>query len=132
MNKKDKPGVFLRVKASTIDSIIIIVFMGLAADLFSRFDNVPDYVRILAFVFIFFLYEPLMVSIAGATFGHHMNKLKVQRDKDGKNLNIGTAILRFTIKALLGWISLFTVSTNEDHKAIHDIMAHSTVEYDMK
>lgn len=130
MNKTDYPGVFIRVKAATIDSIVIILFMVVTTDIFSRFENVPDYARMIAFIFIFLLYEPLMVSFFGSTIGHRMSKIKVQRDDNGKRINIVMAIFRFSIKALLGWISLFSVSMNNDRKAIHDIAAKSIVVYD--
>jgi len=130
MNKTDYPGVFIRVKAATIDSIVIILFMVVTTDIFSRFENVPDYARMIAFIFIFLLYEPLMVSFFGSTIGHRMSKIKVQRDDNGKRINIAMAIFRFSIKALLGWISLFSVSMNNDRKAIHDIAAKSIVVYD--
>jgi len=130
MKKTDYPGVFLRVKASTIDSMVIILFMLVATDLFSRFENVPDYARMTAFVFIFILYDPLMVSLFGSTIGHRMSNLKVQRLDNGKNINLGLAIIRFLVKVTLGWISFFTVSTNKNRQAIHDSIINSVVVYD--
>ena len=130
MKKTDYPGVFIRVKAATIDSIVIILLMVVTTDIFSSFENVPNYARMIAFTFIFLLYDPLMVSIFGSTIGHRMSKIKVQRDDTGKRINLIMAILRFLIKAFLGWISFFTVSTNNDRKAIHDMIAKSIVVYD--
>jgi len=130
MKKTDYPGVFLRVKAATIDSIVMIMFMVVATDLFSRFENVPDYARMIAFAFIFILYDPLMVSLFGSTIGHRMSNLKVQRLDNGKKINLGLAIIRFLIKATLGWISFFTVSTNKHRQAIHDSIINSIVVYD--
>jgi uncharacterized RDD family membrane protein YckC len=130
MKKTDYPGVFLRVKAATIDSIVMILFMVVATDLFSRFENVPDYARMIAFAFIFILYDPLMVSLFGSTIGHRMSNLKVQRLDSGEKINLGLAIIRFLIKATLGWISFFTVSTNKNRQAIHDSIINSIVVYD--
>lgn len=130
MKKLEYPGVFLRVKAATIDSIILILFMLIATDIFARFENVPDYARMLAFVFIFILYDPLMVTIFGATVGHRVSKLKVQQLNTGKHINFGFAIIRFLIKATLGWVSLFTVSTNKNRQAIHDSIVDSIVVHD--
>lgn len=72
----------------------------------------------------------IMVSIFGATIGHRMNRIKVQRDNIDKKINFGFAIVRFIVKAALGWFSLFTVSTNKEKKAIHDIIAKSVVVHD--
>ena len=86
MEKTNYPGVFLRAKAAIIDSIVIIILIIGITDLFSNFENVPDYAKIIAFIFIFILYEPLMISTLGSTIGHKMNNLKVQRLDNGKKL----------------------------------------------
>jgi uncharacterized RDD family membrane protein YckC len=39
------------------------------------------------------------------------------------------ALLRFAIKSMLGFISLFAISSNKDRKAIHDIASGSIVLY---
>ena len=130
MEKTNYPGVFLRAKAAIIDSIVIIILIIGITDLFSNFENVPDYAKIIAFIFIFILYEPLMISTLGSTIGHKMNNLKVQRLDNGKKVSLGLAIIRYIVKAILGWISFFTVSTNENNQAIHDSIANSIVIYD--
>lgn len=130
MENKKYPGVFLRVKAAVFDSIVIIVFIGITTDIFSRFDNVPNYAKMIAFLFIFVLYDPIMVSFFGSTFGHKINNLKVQNLDTGKRINIGFAILRFFTKAFLGVFSFFTVETNENKQAIHDSFVNSVVVYD--
>lgn len=130
MKKKDYPGIFLRVKAATIDSIVMILFMVVTTDLFSRFENVPDYARMIAFAFIFILYDPLMVTLFGSTVGHRISNLKVQRFDNGKKIHFGLAIIRFLIKATLGWVSFFTVSTSKNRQAIHDSIVNSIVVYD--
>ena len=84
----------------------------------------------IAFAFIFILYDPLMVSLFGSTIGHRMSNLKVQRLDSGEKINLGLAIIRFLIKATLGWISFFTVSTNKNRQAIHDSIINSIVVYD--
>ncbi|PCI34174.1 MAG: RDD family protein [Flavobacteriaceae bacterium] len=130
MKKTDYPGVFLRVKAAVIDSIVVIFLMIVATDIFSRFESVPNYARMIAFVFVFILYEPLMVSLFKSTIGHRISKIKVQRFDTGKQLSFGLAIIRFLVKTLLGWLSFFTISINEERKAIHDLMVNSVVVHD--
>lgn len=130
MNTKEYPGIFSRVKATIIDSVIIIVLMLAATDVFSNLENVPDYAKIIVFVGIFVLYDPLMVSVFGATIGHRLNKLKVQGLDHGKKINLGLAIVRFLIKSSLGWVSLVTVNKNALRQAIHDTAVKSIVVYD--
>ena len=130
MKKINYPGIFLRVKAAVIDSIVLIIFIGFATEIFSGFENVADHVKMIVFAFIFVLYEPLMVSIVGATIGHRINNIKVQRLDNGKKINFVLAIVRFSVKLLLGWISFFTVSSSDHKQAIHDSIVSTVVVYD--
>lgn len=95
---------------------------------FALFEDVPDNARIAAFVFIFFLYDPIFTSSFGGTLGHMMFGIRVKREKNQvRNILFPLALIRFFLKALLGWISLLTVSGNEKRKAIHDYVAGSVV-----
>jgi uncharacterized RDD family membrane protein YckC len=130
MSEENYPGVFSRVKAIIADSIIVIILMFSFGYLLTLFETVSDYVRIIGFVFIFILYEPVFISVFGGTLGHMIIGIRVKRESDEiKNINFPFAILRFIIKALLGWISLITVSFNEKGKAIHDLAVGSVVIY---
>ena len=130
MTENNYPGVFDRVKAIVIDGIVMIVFLFVFSYVFSLFENVSDYVRIIAFVFIFFLYDPLFTSIFGGTIGHMMIGIRVKREKnEQKNILFPLAIIRFVVKAFLGIISLLTVLNNYKRKAIHDYLIGSIVVY---
>jgi len=130
MTEEKYPGIIDRVKAVMTDSIVIIILMFIATYIFSNFENVPDNARIIAFIFVFGLYDPLLTSLFGGTIGHMMLGIRVKKDKDyKKNILFHIAIIRFLSKALLGWISLLTVSGNEKKKAIHDYLVGSVVVY---
>ena len=130
MTVENYPGVFDRVKAIMTDSIVIVVFMVIASYIFSLFESVPDYSRIIAFVFIFLLYDPLFTSTFGGTIGHMILGIRVKRESnEQKNILFPLAILRYIVKAFLGVISLLTVSSNEKKKAIHDYLVGSVVVY---
>ncbi len=117
-----------RVKAAVIDSIVIIVTMYTVTEIIDLFNTVPNFVRILVFVFIFFLYEPILVTIYGATIGHFFNDIVVKKEQDEeKNINFFSAILRYTLKIALGWVSLLTITGNEKSQAIHDKVVNSVV-----
>jgi uncharacterized RDD family membrane protein YckC len=97
------------------------------------FENLVDSVRIGTFIFIFFLYDPLFTSVFGGTIGHMMMGMRVKRENDEtKNILFPMAIVRFAVKAVLGWISLLTVLGNEKRKAIHDYLIRSVVVYYQK
>ena len=130
MTEENYPGVFDRVKAIMTDGIVIFIFMFVASYVFSEFESVPDNARIIAFVFIFLLYDPIFTSLFGGTIGHMIIGLRVRRESDEqKNIHFPLAILRNIVKAFLGVISLFTVTCNEKKKAIHDYLVGSVVVY---
>lgn len=53
-------------------------------------------------------------------------KIKLKRSANmEKNLIFPLAVVRYLIKMLLGWISLFTISGNYRRLAIHDMMVDS-------
>ena len=130
MTEDKYAGVFDRIKAITADGILIIVFMFVASYIFSLFKTVPDNARIIAFVFIFLLYDPLFTSIFGGTVGHMIIGLRVKRESDErKNILFPLAIVRYIVKVSLGWVSLLMVSANLKRKAIHDYLVGSVVVY---
>lgn len=130
MTAENYPGVSDRVKAIIADSIVIIAFMFIASYTFSLFESVPDYAPVIAFVFIFLLYDPLFTSIFGGTIGHIMLGIRVKRESnEQKNILFPLAVLRYIVKAILGVISLIIVSGNEKKKAIHDYLVGSVVVY---
>lgn len=128
--KQDYPPVLLRAKAAIIDVIIMIVMMLAVSDIFSNMENVPNYYKMIAFVGIYLLYDPLFISLKGATIGHQICKIKVQRLDNGKNINLIQAIIRFVMKSILGIVSFFTVSQNQNGQAIHDGVVNSVVVFD--
>ena len=117
-----------RIKAMFIDGIVLVAFMFFITEIFSSFQHVPTTARIAAFVFIYFLYEPFFVSVFGGTIGHFISGLRVKSDKNTrKNLWIHRALIRYFFKTILGVISLFTVSSNLKHQAIHDTISGAVV-----
>ena len=117
-----------RIKAIIIDGLVLVGFGIIATTILSEFENVDDSVRLIIFVFIFLLYDPIFVSIFGATIGHLIIGLKVRRENNlARKIIFPLALVRFTMKVLLGWISLLTVPSNEKSKAIHDSVVRSVV-----
>ena len=130
MTENNYPGVSDRVKAVVTDSFIIIFLLFVASYIFSYFEDVPTIVRIIAFIFVIILYDPLMTSVFGGTIGHMMFGIRVKRESNQtKNIIFPFAIIRFIAKGFLGWISLLTVHSNEKRKAIHDYVVGSVVVY---
>ena len=75
------PGLFDRIKAVTVDSLFIMIMIFIISDIFSNFDNLHQNARIIAFVSIFILYDPLFTSIFGGTIGHIIIGIRVKKKK---------------------------------------------------
>ncbi|WP_052503517.1 RDD family protein [Lacinutrix sp. Hel_I_90] len=74
------------------------------------------------------MYEPLFVGFFGASLGHMFCDLRVLKDDlTEKNISLPQAILRFLLKTDLGWISLFSISSDPKKRAIHDKFVNSVV-----
>jgi uncharacterized RDD family membrane protein YckC len=102
--------------------------MFILACVFSNFENRADNARIIAFLFVFGLYDPLFTSAFGGIIGAMVLGIRIKKENNHKrNIVFPLAIIRFLTKASLGWISLLTVSGNEKRKAIHDYIAGSVV-----
>ncbi len=122
------PGVSARVKAAIFDNGVIIGMMILATMCLSAIDNPPDNLKMMVFIFIFFLYDPITTSFMGGTFGHRFAGIKVKRLSDeSKNVILPLTLLRFVLKATLGVISLLIIPSNENRQAIHDTVVGSIV-----
>lgn len=128
MANQEYPGLYQRVVAIFIDSIIMIILMIITVDIFSNFEEVSIIPKIIAFLAIFCLYDPVLTSAFGGTIGHKTNGLRVKRvNNQNKNVLFHLALLRYLVKVLLGWISLLTISGNEKRQAMHDLIAGSVV-----
>ncbi len=130
MHEETFPAIPDRVKAIVTDSVVIVIFMFITTYVFSKFAHVPDNARMIAFLFIFGLYDPIFTSSFGGTIGHFVIGIRVKREKNKeKNILFPMAIVRFLVKILLGWISLLTMSRSEQNRAIHDYLSGSVVIY---
>ena len=117
-----------RVKAAIVDFMVLMGLILAVSTIFSKFENVPDFVRVILFILIFILYDPIFTSTIGATIGHLILGLRIRRSNDeDRKIIFPIAIVRFILKALLGWISLLTISILKKKKAIHDLVAGSVV-----
>jgi uncharacterized RDD family membrane protein YckC len=86
--------------------------------------------RILGFAFIgvWLLYEPLLVSFAGSTIGHYRTNLRVVDNRSHGNISFMKAVVRVVIKGVLGVYSFITMATTSRHQAVHDLLTQSTVQ----
>lgn len=121
------PSLVTRLQSTFIDTILIIILMLIFSNILDRFSNVPDWLRICLFAFIFIIYEPVFTSL-GSTLGNYVKGIRVRKIEDTtKRINIFQAIIRYPVKFALGWISFLTIHTNLQKRAIHDLIAGSVM-----
>ena len=73
------------------------------------------------------LVDPVMVSIRGASPGHHLMRITIQDAKTGKNIGLLRALLRSVLRGVFGWLSLVFVLATKKHQALHDLICRTTV-----
>ena len=116
-----------RIQSTFIDTILIIVLLILFTIILDKFDNVPDWVRMIIFVGIFFAYEPLFMTF-GCTLGNYLKGIRVRKNSDStERINVIQALVRYPVKIFLGWVSFLTIHSNPKRRAIHDLISGSVM-----
>ena len=116
-----------RVQSSFIDVILIIILMFVFASVLDRYENVPDWVRIVLFIGLWAVYEPVCTTLGG-TVGNYAKGIRVRRHGGiTKRINIFQALLRYILKIGLGWLSFVTIHSNTERRAIHDLAVGSVM-----
>lgn len=122
------PSLLDRVQAIFVDLVFIIVLMFIFTAILDKYENVPDWVRIVLFFGLWAVYEPVSTSLFGCTLGQYIKGLRVKKYPDvTKRINIVQAFFRYVFKAALGWLSFLTITTNPERRAIHDFVSGSVV-----
>ncbi len=112
-----------RIQSTFIDAVLIIVLMFAFSNILDKFEQVPDWVRMILFAAVFIAYEPLCM-VFGSTLGNYLKGIRVRKNTDTtKSINIFQAIVRYPIKVSLGWISFLTINSNPKRRAIHDLVS---------
>lgn len=121
------PDLVQRLQSTFIDTIMIIIFMIIFSNILDRFKNVPDWIRIALFVIVFIAYEPFLMTF-GCTIGNYIKGIRVRKySNSSERINIFQAIIRYPIKLGFGWISFITIHTNDERRAIHDLISGSVM-----
>jgi uncharacterized RDD family membrane protein YckC len=122
------PSLVARIKALFIDILVMLLIFSATSFFISLFGSVPSIVRAFVFIFMIYLYEPVLTAFTGSTLGHKVMRLKVRKYNNPENkISIAQALFRHVIKGLLGWLSFLTVTGNEHKRAIHDLASGSIV-----
>lgn len=121
------PSLSERIQSSFIDTILIVVLIYIFSNVLDRYENVHDWVRIVLFVGVFYIYEPLFMSF-GFTLGNYLKGIRVRKNSQPtKRLSFFQSIVRYPVKIFLGWLSFLTIHGNTKKRAIHDLVAGSVM-----
>lgn len=116
-----------RIKASIIDSIILISLFISIPMVIDNFLNSESPIKIFAmFAPVLFL-EPILVTFLGATIGQHVFGMEVVRIETQSNCPLHVAFFRYIAKAVLGSMSIIYMLFSKKHQAIHDHLAKTVV-----
>lgn len=116
-----------RVQSTFIDMLFIITMMFIFSSILERYEDVPDWVRLVLFLGLWGIYEPLCTTL-GATIGNSVKNIRVKRISNiTKRINFLQAFFRYLLKVSLGWISFITIHFNPEKRAIHDLAAGSVM-----
>jgi uncharacterized RDD family membrane protein YckC len=128
----DHPQVYARatprLKALVRDlivqfSILVCLIVPFAIVENRRFLSVLAPVCLLAFV----LYEPVLVALRGATFGHRSMNLRIVRASDFGRVSFPRAVVRLLVKAVFGIPAFVAMYFTSRHQALHDLAAGTVV-----
>jgi uncharacterized RDD family membrane protein YckC len=116
-----------RIQSTFIDLLVILLVTFAIGSILNRFENVPDWVRIVLFFGLWAVYEPVSTAL-GCTLGNYVKGIRVrQYNKYGSRINIAQAFIRYLLKTTLGWLSFITIHMNKDKRAIHDLVSGSVM-----
>ena len=126
-SNKVYPSLSDRIQSAFIDAVLIVVLMFMATALLDKYENAPDWIRIVLFFGLWAVYEPLCTTL-GCTAGNYMKGIRVRRyNNESNRINFFAAFVRYCVKILLGWISFITIHFNPERRAIHDYVAGSVM-----
>lgn len=116
-----------RMKAILVDGFVLSAAFVVAALVGA---NLPGSggVAFLVWFGFWVLYDPVMVSRTGGTIGHHVQNLRVVSDRTGGHPSLWAAFIRNFVKGFLGIVSLLAMAGSTRQKAIHDLVAGTTVQ----
>jgi uncharacterized RDD family membrane protein YckC len=119
--------VWPRVKAILVDWFILVAAFLVAALVGAHVEGAGA-AAFVTWLAIWFLYDPLLVSLTGGTVGHHLLNLRVVADGTGGRPSLPAAFVRNVAKTFFGVVSLLAMAASSRSKSLHDWIARTTVQ----
>jgi len=101
--------------------------MFILSSVIENFATLSNAVRILLFFVLWAIYEPLATTL-GFTLGNYIAGIRVRNFKNiNMKIDFFRSFIRFIIKVVLGWLSLITIFSNKERRALHDLVSGSVM-----
>jgi uncharacterized RDD family membrane protein YckC len=117
-----------RIQAVMLDALLLIAVFLAASSLAASVPGATGRWINIATLLVLVLYEPVLVWRWGGTLGHRALNLRVVHDGDGGRLPFTYAFARSLLKAVFGIFSFLVMMVTARHQALHDLVAHATVQ----
>ena len=115
-----------RIKASIIDSMILLALLILIPLTIGQYVNHPGFRAFLMYSPVLFL-EPLLISLTGSTIGQRLVGITVVHQDGRSRLVLPLSFVRYFFKIILGSLSLAWMFFTRRHQAIHDRVVRTIV-----
>ncbi|HEY0669949.1 MAG TPA: RDD family protein [Sphingobacteriaceae bacterium] len=128
VNENDErlPSLSTRIKSVFIDFLVVLSVLCIYVVIMGDASSGSVALNLLI-GFALLSYEPIFTAF-GTTIGQSIMGINIKSNADrSKRIPVHKAYVRFIFKALLGWISYFTLFTTKGKRAMHDLMAGSIV-----
>lgn len=120
------PSLLRRFQSNFIDRIITYTIMGLLLSITMNIDHESWTLKICA-ILAAFSYEPLMVSSFRRTIGQRITGITVVSLTVDQKISLLNAYTRFGLRVILGWISFLAIHTNNERRALHDLVTDTVL-----
>ena len=131
--KIEYPTISKRIGAMFFDLIVLYFIYLISALIFQLFNTDNESLKIIIFLIIAVLYEPVFYSKFSCTIGQFLVNLRVKKKNNtNEKINFINAIFRFYTKYLFGILSIFYAGFNKEKRTIHDQISGSIVLYAAK
>ena len=125
--EENYPDLKDRIQSMFIDYMLIVGLMFTFTEILEDFENVPNWLRITLLAGLFVVYEPICVAL-GATVGNLMMGIRVREHSEPtQKITLTQSYIRYLAKIFLGAISFFTIHSNPQRRAIHDLISGSVM-----
>ena len=121
------PRLVRRVRAYLIDQMVLLALFAAWLLLLPWMEGFTSAQRIFALMAPIWLAEPCLVSLTGATIGHHLMRLRIRDARADRNLGFFRATLRAVLRLMLGWLSVLFILVTRRRQALHDVLLGSVV-----